>query len=450
MSSPTPTYARIRSLSHWTTFFNQPDGLFRLPSTQGAAIQHLDIDLRFVADHQVETVDPHLETDTPIHLPNVCVLTFRGGEYVQDDDLRMDALAEVLLAVNPVEVRWLNAAEDPSEQLSFATHLVHPAVIAAGEKWSAAGTLRKLVIQGGFPCPNLTAPTPFALTPAATPCPSPGPARTTFGLQDSSSKHHPAPFVSGLSALSTIKPKTVDEDRLKGREERKRQAEYTLKPRFEYAFGKWSVQELKWRLDGRYTPACILSIITHFIKAIKSSFPSATRHFLVDLPVAVSFTSIPAAIITDLQSLPEKLELDERVRDWLSDVCFGSLGDGRHARLWDSPAPADGNDHRNSLRTKAEMILLRDGATIVTLEELTQITKDSSNGKGRDDRSAMSSADSIASLLSGATESPTEDENEAVTPHYAGSPFVNPADKTDKKPAGDGDSVRPVETSVVL
>lgn len=106
MSSPTPTYARIRSLSHWTTFFNQPDGLFRLPSTQGAAIQHLDIDLRFVADHQVETVDPHLETDTPIHLPNVCVLTFRGGEYVQDDDLRMDALAEVLLAVNPVEVRW--------------------------------------------------------------------------------------------------------------------------------------------------------------------------------------------------------------------------------------------------------------------------------------------------------------------------------------------------------
>lgn len=156
------------------------------------------------------------------------------------------------------------------------------------------------------------------------------------------------------------------------------------------------------------------------------------------------------AIITDLQSLPEKLELDERVRNWLSDVCFGSLGDARHARLWDSPAPADGNDHRNSLRTKAEMILLRDGATIVTLGELTQITKDSSNGKGRDDRSAMSSVDSIASLLSGATESPTEDENEAVTPHYAGSPFVKPADKTDKKTAGDDDSVRPIETSVVL
>lgn len=103
---------------------------------------------------------------------------------------------------------------------------------------------------GGFPCPNLTAPTPFALTPAATPCPSPGPARTTFGLQDASSKHHPAPFISGLSALSTIKPKTVDDDRLKAREERKRQAQYTLKPRFEYAFGKWPVQELKWRLDG--------------------------------------------------------------------------------------------------------------------------------------------------------------------------------------------------------
>lgn len=201
---------------------------------------------------------------------------------------------------------------------------------------------------------------------------------------------------------------------------------------------------------GRYTAACVISIITHFIKAISSSFPSATRHFLVDLPAAVSFTSIPAAIIPDLQSLPEKLELDKRVRDWLSDVGFGSLGDARHARLWDLPAPDDENDHRNGLRTKAEMILLRDGATIVTLEELTQIVKDSSNEKGRGDRSAMSPADSIASLLSGVTESPTEDENEAVTPHSTGSPFANPTDKTDKKMAGDNDSVRPIETSVVL
>ncbi|KIR67322.1 hypothetical protein I314_02540 [Cryptococcus bacillisporus CA1873] len=444
MSSPAPTYAKIRSLSHWATFFNQPDGLFRLPSTQGAAIQHLDIDLRFVADHQVETVDPHLETDTPIHLPNVCILTFRGGEYVQDDDLRMDALAEILLAVNPVEVRWLTATDDPSEQLSFATHLVHPAVIAAGVKWSAAGTLRKLVLQGGFPCPNLTAPTPFALTPAATPCPSPGPARTTFGFQDASSKHHPAPFVSGLSALSTIKPKTIDDDRLKAREERKRQAQYTLKPRFEYAFGKWPVQELKWRLDGRYSPACIISIVSHFVNAINSSFPSATRHSLVDLPAAVSFTSIPAAIIPDLQSLPEKLGLDEKVRDWLSDVGFGSLGGARHARLWDNPSPACGNDHRDCLRAKAELILLGDGAAIVTLEELTR------DEKAHGDRSAMSPADSIASLLSGATESPTDDENEAVTPEHSSSPLVNPTDETDKKAAGDNDNVRPIETSVVL
>ncbi|KIR40608.1 hypothetical protein I307_05408 [Cryptococcus deuterogattii 99/473] len=442
MSSPAPTYAKIRALSHWATFFNQPDGLFRLPSTQGAAIQHLDIDLRFVADHQVETVDPRLETDTPIHLPNVCILTFRGGEYVQDDDLRMDTLAGVLLAINPVEVRWLNATDDPSEQLSFATHLVHPAVIAAGVKWSAAGTLRKLVIQGGFPCPNLTAPTPFALTPAATPCPSPGPARTTFGLQDASSKHHPAPFISGLSALSTIKPKTVDDDRLKAREERKKQAQYTLKPRFEYAFGEWPVQELKWRLDGRYSPACIMSIVSHFIKAINSSFPSATRHSLVDLPAAISFTSIPAAIIPDLQALPEELGLDGKVRDWLSDVGFGSLGDARYARLWDNPSPACENDHRDSLRAKAELILLRDGAAIVTLEELTQ------DEKAHGDRSAMSPANSIASLLSGATESPTEDENEAVTPEHC--PLVNPTEETDKKTAGDNDSVTPIETSVVL
>lgn len=195
---------------------------------------------------------------------------------------------------------------------------------------------------------------------------------------------------------------------------------------------------------GRYSPACIISIVSHFVKAINSSFPSATRHSLVDLPAAVSFTSIPAAIIPDLQSLPEKLGLDEKVRDWLSDVGFGSLEDARHARLWDSPSPACGNDHRDSLRAKAELILLGDGATIVTLEELTR------DEKAHGDRSAMSPADSIASLVSGATESSTEDENEAVTPEHSSSPLVNPTDETDKKTACDNDSVRPIETSVVL
>jgi hypothetical protein len=42
----------------------------------------------------------------------------------------------------------LNAAENPNEMLTFSTHMVHPAVIAAGERWTSTGCLRKLVIQG--------------------------------------------------------------------------------------------------------------------------------------------------------------------------------------------------------------------------------------------------------------------------------------------------------------
>jgi hypothetical protein len=38
----------------------------------------------------------------------------------------------------------LNAATDPSEQLTFSTHLVHPAIILAGEDWP----MFKFVIQG--------------------------------------------------------------------------------------------------------------------------------------------------------------------------------------------------------------------------------------------------------------------------------------------------------------
>jgi hypothetical protein len=57
------------------------------------------------------------------------------------------------------------------------------------------------------------------------------------------------PF-SGLPALSTIKPKVADDHRFKDREERRRLADYSLKPRLDYAFGSWGVEELRWRFDG--------------------------------------------------------------------------------------------------------------------------------------------------------------------------------------------------------
>lgn len=47
---------------------------------------------------------PHAMAD--VYLPNVAVITLRGAEHCHDHEERMDALAEVLLAIKPVEVRW--------------------------------------------------------------------------------------------------------------------------------------------------------------------------------------------------------------------------------------------------------------------------------------------------------------------------------------------------------
>lgn len=88
--------------------------------------------------------------------------------------------------------------------------------------------------------PNLSAPTPFVLTPATSPCPSPGP---TFGSFPG--------FATGLPNLSLTKPKAkkVDDNKV-ARDERKRLADYNLKPRFEWAFGSWGVEHVAWSFDG--------------------------------------------------------------------------------------------------------------------------------------------------------------------------------------------------------
>ena len=96
--------------------------------------------------------------------------------------------------------------------------------------------------------PNLTAPTPFVLTPAASPCPSPGPNYGAF-----------PGFATGLPNLSLTKPRTKeDKDKLSAaagrvsREERMRLADYSLKPRFEWAFGSWGVEHVSWSFEGEY------------------------------------------------------------------------------------------------------------------------------------------------------------------------------------------------------
>ncbi|WRT66474.1 uncharacterized protein IL334_003433 [Kwoniella shivajii] len=426
-----PTYAKVHSLNQWITYFHPTTGIFRSPSDKGESIEHLDIDLRYVEHdyHLSQNVRNGEELIGDINLPRVVVLTMRGGEYVQDDESRMESLAEVLAAINPVEVQWVNAATDPSEQLTFATHIVHPAVIAAGELWSRNGSLRKLVVQGGFPVPNLTAPTPFSLTPAATPCPSPGPTRSTFGI-GSLAMSHPGfagnSLSSGLPALSTTKPKHVDEERIKARMERQRLAEYSLKPRFEYAFGGWTVQELRWRLDGRYTPACKLSIITHLFRAFGSSFPSSSRKFDIDLPDMMVFTSVPKGIIDNLSSLPDKLELDSEVKRYLQDVMFISI-DKTHcsvARIWEGDNDIEDDRERQGRRIKAELSLVQNNQTDFQLVSLAELTAT----KQPILKIESSPAVSDTSVLPGETEAPTDDENEAITPEIGSSPLVEPSD----------------------
>lgn len=97
---PPPTHARVTSISEWLHFFHNDRGIFRSPSTHGRELEELDIDISFI---EPQAPVPHKEA---LFLPKVAVLTLRGGDIIDDDDERMDDLAEVLAAVRPLEVRW--------------------------------------------------------------------------------------------------------------------------------------------------------------------------------------------------------------------------------------------------------------------------------------------------------------------------------------------------------
>ena len=105
MTTVATTIARVASLTQWTRYFHPTKGAFRLPSGEGETIEHLDLDLRFV-QHEVENTKEAQGLAQPLHLPHVCVLVLRGAEHVLDSEKMMDCLSEVLLAVNPTEVKW--------------------------------------------------------------------------------------------------------------------------------------------------------------------------------------------------------------------------------------------------------------------------------------------------------------------------------------------------------
>ena len=351
-------------------------------------------------------------------------------------------------------------------------------------------TLRRLVVQGewqfkvaadhcpgGFPCPNLTSPTPFSITPATTPCPSPGPLKHTFGASMmsaiSSAKPAKSPVTPGspalfpalvspkpmssASALSASKPLSTlasaspakvknDEERLKARAERRRLADYSLKPRFEFAFGSWGAEEIVWGLDGRYTNACKTSIIEQLLKAMSKSFPFPSAYSDLSMPAAISFTPLSPKVVASVRDLPDEMGVNAEFKSYLADTCFFSMTHGgrHHARLFERQDKRDWEEDRSrqARRFKADMTLLNGTENeIVDFDKLmpgdwldmSALQRVLTDSEGQEAARSPDSAPSLDPLNS------TDDESdEAITPE-PGSMVMASTPMQTEKGVTDGD-----------
>ncbi|CAK9781163.1 hypothetical protein CC85DRAFT_299463 [Cutaneotrichosporon oleaginosum] len=277
---PLPKNVKITSISEWQYYFNYNYGVFRAPANQGAELERLDIDITYV-----EPQAPGASKE-PLFLPKVAVLILRGGDMIDDDDERMDYLAEVLEAVRPLEFQWLS--DTASGGYSPTAHLVHPAVVEAGERWSEKGMLRKLVLQGGFPsstCPDTTLMNPN---------------------------------------------KALD-----------------------FAFRKWSVEEIDWNLDN-YTPTACVTIVQHYLLAVNTEYWKGSCKRVPTR--ALIFTSVPKEALERIRNLPTKIGLPQPAAEWLQDVLFVGYGDNV-SRIWGEHPPVD---ERLYARLRAELLVLQE------------------------------------------------------------------------------------------
>jgi hypothetical protein len=56
--------------------------------------------------------------------------------------------------------------------------------------------------------------------------------------------------MTSIPTISAYKTRHVDPVKLAQRVERHRISQYALKPRFDYAFGSWAPEVLKWNFEG--------------------------------------------------------------------------------------------------------------------------------------------------------------------------------------------------------
>ncbi|KAJ9109104.1 hypothetical protein QFC21_000432 [Naganishia friedmannii] len=347
----------IASLTTFSKYFHPVHGLYRshgeidfdlvpddgLPTISPEEVEWLIIDLRFVvADEEWTSVDqqvsPRIQTRT---LPNVethsvpvtsksiifnnCFkLSLIGAEFVEAtlNDARAKALVELVFdRLDPrgiMEVEWLTAEDQDASGLSLNSHLVHPAIIEAGKRWSKAPDvnplaarqsneededmsspigirgedigLRCLRVQGGFPMPN-------TVSDSATP--------------------------------------------------------FAWKPDFSFAFKDWikgGVECLIWSFKGEYSVTCTLGIFQHLLKYFAEYFATLDS----SLPCALLLLQdLNPTVVRQLQGQDATAmrrsgadNLDPELKTALSDVVFlesdtTEAGAQVIERLWDDGTAVD-------------------------------------------------------------------------------------------------------------
>lgn len=187
-------------------------------------------------------------------------------------------------------------------------------------------------------------------------------------------------------------------------------------------------------ITGRYTPACILSSIEHFLNALNKSFPHASAKVDSALPSCITIAPLPVEVVPSIRDLVHKLNLDEELIAYLADTIFFATSDAtRHARLFESTTPESDERQRQNRRIKADMMFLQ-ANTKTTIVTLAAIAGDMLDPMSK----------SIGSIVPDETNASTDDESEAVTPEMGASVLMPPQ-------AGvKGDRALPAASSLVL
>ena len=136
---------------------------------------------------------------------------------------------------------------------------------------------------------------------------------------------------------------------------------------------------------GRYTSACIKSIVEHLLKALSKTWPYPSAHTDLALPSLFVFTPLSPHAISKIRSLSTSLDLSEDMKAYLEDTFFfnTSLFATQHARLITHDHTVEWDRERQARRFKAEMLLLAGGSNqVVELEDLVPSLPEATTASG--------------------------------------------------------------------